>query len=235
MHETHPIARRPLVRVAVVTLGLLPFSPAGAQMVTGTRMTNYAETMGIKLDQRIYPYSAQLYESSVPGGVLWPGEQPTLSFQIGNNLDAPLKVRGRVDVIAYGTKGRPGDIWVPEMFKIADAGSMPIAVDIAPKDFQNFTIKPALPERFGAYAFIVDLGEHGRQVLGTVARTFKADQTRVQFPKLGMDVENPESLYRLGCKSIRRGVGYKPTTDKDFAAWFAKQGEPLKEYHARNV
>ena len=44
-----------------------------------------------------------------------------------------------MDVIAYGTKGKPGDIWVPDMFKIADAGSAPVRVELKPHGF------PAIP------------------------------------------------------------------------------------------
>ncbi len=131
-------------------------------------------------------------------------------------------------MIAYGTKGRPGDIWVPEMFKIADCGSTPIRVDLAPKGFVNPTAAPRIPQRFGAYGLLLDLGGKGRQFLTSCVRTFAAEPARVRFPKLGMDVTNVDVLKRLGCKSIRYGVGYKPTTDKDFDDWFRREGQRVR-------
>jgi len=167
--------------------------------------------------------------------VLWPGDKPAFTFQIENNLDKPIEMQASVDVIRYGTKGKPGDIWKPDMFKIADCGSVPIQVALEPKGWQNLTIAPAIPETLGAYLLIGDLGTHGRQLVAGCVRTFAAQGDRVQCPQLGMDVSDPNVLRRLGCKSIRHGIGYKPTTDKDFDKWLERFDADMKRYWDANV
>ena len=144
-------------------------------------------------------------------------------------------MRARVDVIRYGTKGKPGDIWKPDMFKIADCGSVPIQVALKPKGWQNLTIAPAIPETLGAYLLIADLGTHGRQLVAGCVRTFQAEGGRVQCPQLGMDVQDPCVLRRLGCKSIRRECGYKPTTDRDFPQWLERFDADMRRYWDANV
>ena len=48
-----------------------------------------------------------------------------------------------------------------------------IEVDIAPKKFQNITVKPNVPERLGGYGMVVDLGPSGRSFVTSFVRTFK--------------------------------------------------------------
>ena len=67
----------------------------------------------------------------------------------------------------------PGDIWVPTVFKIDDAGSVPIEVDIPAHGFQNVKISPKIPATLGGYGLVIDLGDHGRRFVVSMARTFK--------------------------------------------------------------
>lgn len=208
-----------------------------AQMVTGSGMPGYAETLGLATKEHPQPdrYTVTYYETNVPGNVLWPGEQGKYSFQLRNKTKNPIKVKGKVVVIQYGTKGQPGDIWVPLMVKIADVISVPIEVDIAPEKWQNITVAPKLPETFGAYAFVVDLGPNGRQFGMTVARTFKANPERVLYPKLGCDVSRPDVLQRLGCKSIRIGVHWVSPASAEFPQWLADFEKKMADYQKANV
>ena len=87
-------------------------------------MPGYAETLGVVLNQKSHAYSAQFISSDAPGNIVWPGEQASFTFQLVNHTDQPIAMNARVDLISYATRGIPGDIWKPEMFKIADEGSV---------------------------------------------------------------------------------------------------------------
>jgi len=223
-------AQRSLASLALLGCLAALGRPASAQMQSGTNIPGFAETMGVDPKQTTDPYSVQFVTSSAPANVLWPGEQASFSFQLVNNSDRPIQGPGKVERIAYGTKGRPGDIWVPDMFKVADLGSAPVEVNLPPGKWQNLTVTPKVPETKGAYALVLDLGSAGRRFVTSFVRTFKAERKPVQFPQLCLDNDDPDLLTRLGAAPNRMGIGYKPTTEKDFEAWYRKQGEQLRRY-----
>jgi len=201
---------------------------ARAQMVTGLGIPGSAETMGLGPGREAEDYTAQFIGSTVPGNVLWPGEQGSFTFQLVNSTDRPIRTRGRVDVIQYGTKGRPDDIWVPDMFKLAEAQPVPVEVDLAPRGFQNITVEPRVPDVFGAWALVVDLGASGRRFVTSFVRTFRASPKPVQFPQFCLDVDYIPVLTRLGASPNRMGIDFKPTTDKDFDQWYRAKSAYLK-------
>jgi hypothetical protein len=177
-----------------------------------------------------------LTDSSIPGNILGPKEQPEFTFQIVNTSDQPLQAAGHVEVIAYGTRGAPGDVWTPHVFKIGTgSASVPVLVEVAAHGFQELTVAPPIPARFGGYAVVLDLGARGRQFLTTCARTFRADPKQIEYPHYCLDNLPLPVLQRLGVHAIRLGVSYKPTTDPDFAAWYAQQGKMLQAYHKAGV
>ncbi|MCX7049186.1 MAG: hypothetical protein NTX50_27340 [Candidatus Sumerlaeota bacterium] len=219
-----------------------------AQMVSGAKMPGYGVTLGLDADRESKTYKAQFIEGSAPGNVLWPGEQASFTFQIVNLSNEAIACDGTVEVIAYGTKGRPGDIWVPDMFKIGDSDApqsairnpqsailCPVRANVAVKGFQNLTVTPKTPERFGAYTLVVDLGKNGRRFVTSYVRTFKPAEIPVQYPQLALDVSDVNVLKRLGGFPNRIGIGYKPTTDKDFDAWFQKEAAKLEEFKKANL
>jgi hypothetical protein len=220
-------ARRTALTAA---LTLAAAFPAAAQMVTGSRIPGYFDTFGLPTGRVESAYSVQFITSSVPGSVAWPGDQPAFTFQLASKSDQPLALKGRVDLIQYGTRGRPGDIWVPDMFRIAEGKPVPLAVSLPPKGFTNLTVQPRTPAVFGAYALVADFGPHGRQFVASFVRTFKPADAPVRFPQLCLDVSDIPVLKRLGAFPNRIGIGYKPTTDPDFEDWFRKQGEQLVAY-----
>ena len=91
--------------------------PARAQMTTGSAMEDFARTFGISAKG----WSVQQTGCSFGANALWPGEEATFTFflKAGQPYKGPLNV----DVIQYGTKGKPGDWWKPVVFKIADTSS----------------------------------------------------------------------------------------------------------------
>jgi len=228
----HRVGRGALTAVLVWTF----LCPEGAaQMRSGFRIPGFEETMGVDPAPPREPYTVQFITSSAPASVLWPGEQASFTFQLVNTGKQPLRAKGKVDLIAYGTKGLPGDIWVPQMFKVADCGSTPAEASVEPGKWQNLTVTPKTPERNGAYALVIDLGPAGRRFVTSFVRTFKAEARPVQFPQLCLDNNEPDLLTRLGAAPNRIGIGYKPTTEKDFAEWYAREGQKLAAYQAAGL
>ena len=64
--------------------------------------------------------------------ILLPGEKGTFTLRISNKSSQQLMALGRIEVIQYGTRGRPGDSWSPEMFRIrhTSVASFTVAVPV---------------------------------------------------------------------------------------------------------
>ncbi|MDR1192512.1 MAG: hypothetical protein LBK60_12755 [Verrucomicrobiales bacterium] len=219
----------------VIALALAGVFTSHAQMQTGAQMQHYAEVFDLKINQRAYPYEVTLIDSQPVGNILTPGEQPAFSFLVNNNLDEPITVTGKFSVIAYGTRGIPGDIWLPEVYKIGDLPDLPVSVDLPAKGAQIVTVSPALPATLGAYALVLDLGPHGRRFATTCVRTFAASPEKIQYPKLSLDDIGVEVIHRLGVQAIRMGVDFVPTTHKDYAQRMARLDAELQRYAAHNI
>ncbi|MDR1305821.1 MAG: DUF916 domain-containing protein, partial [Verrucomicrobiales bacterium] len=143
-HSFHPVAG-----LCGLLLTLAFTVSASAQMRSGNLMKDYDTVFGVNSKQRNTAYEVTLFDSTPLGNVLFPGEQPSFSFLVRNLTDQPLTVDANVSVLAYGTRGIPGDIWLPEMYKIADLPAIPVNINIEPKKSQVVTVSPALPEKFG--------------------------------------------------------------------------------------
>lgn len=206
-----------------------------AQMVPPPEWVNYEQVFGVTNNLRQYDYDVYATRSSVPAGILWPGEQPGYTIQIVNKTGGPLKTSGRVDLIRYGTRGRANDVWLPEMVKFAEAGSIPVSVDIAAGGQASLEINPVIPSAFGGYALVLDLGSHGRRLITSLVRTFSANPQRLQYPKQALDDMGADFLQRVGVQAIRMGVDYTPTTAPDYRAKMEALDHKLKEYKERNI
>jgi hypothetical protein len=228
------------LRVGALSLALVIATSAGAQMVTGPDIPGFYETF--RLDKSHPPTAYEVQQIGVRTGtcaganVLWPGETATFTFRLINTSDAPLRAAGKVQVVQYGTRGRVGDVWVPDMFRIADVGSTPIDVDAPARGTITLDVKATAPETFGGYALIFDLGPYGRRFGAALVRTVPADPGRVQYPKLGIDGVWPHETTaatfivreRVGAKGMRMEAGYFPTTDGDFDQRLAQLARHLK-------
>jgi hypothetical protein len=206
-----------------------------AQMVSGVNIPGFGETMGVDIKDTKNNYTVTFINSSAPASVLWTGEQASFTFQLVNASKVPIEIKGKVDLISYGTKGRPNDIWVPDMYKMADCGSVPVDVKMAVGGYQTITVNPKVPLKNGAYALVIDLGELGRRFITSFIRTFKANPKPVQFPQLCLDNGEVDLLVRLGASPNRMGFGYKPTTDKDYPEWYKRMGEQLMALKKANL
>ncbi len=223
--------------IAIVTMLLLSGAPAVmSQMVTGRGMTDFDKVFGLDKNPPGDIYSTELVQCSSPGSILWPGDRAVFTIRVDNHRDIPLQASGKLAIIAYGTRGKAGDIWVPTVYKIGDIGTIPISVHAAPKASATFTITPDIPARFGAYALVLDLGSQlGKSFVASCVRTFKPEAAHGQYPALSLDDLGPKVLGRLGVRAIRWGFSYKPTTDKDFEPWYREQLRQLKEFQDNGI
>lgn len=224
-----------LKKIIAVLLFILPMLSLRAQMVAGPDIPEFGDTFNVNVRQTDFQVQAYIIESSIPGNVLWPGEQAKFTIQLDNRSGQSVRVNGFMEVIAYGTQGRPGDIWTPKMFKIADVERVPFAAELTAAGFTNVVVQPNLPEAFGAYGIVADLGAFGRQFITSCVRTFAAVDERLQYPSFCLDDNSPELLRRLGTHAIRIELNYKPTDDADFSSWYEKLRLRFKHYQDNNI
>ena len=227
-----------MIKSCLVLLGgaLLLGAPAFAQMKSGEAMKNYEDIFGVKTNQHSYPYEVTLIDSVPAGNVLAPGEQPTFTFLVRNNQVAPLHEAGQLHVMAYGTRGIPGDIWLPELFKIADLPDIPIQLDVPAHGSQVIQVTPELPAAFGGYAFVADLGPEGRRFATSCVRTFAPAPEKIQYPKMSLDDSvGVPVLKALGVQAIRFSVPYIPTDSPQYAPAMEKLDARLNELTANNI
>ncbi len=170
-----------------VTLAFASAWPARAQMVTGAAMEDFSKSFGLSGKG----WSVEQTACSLGANALWPGEEATFTFFVkpGQPYREPVKV----DVIHYGTKGKPGDWWKPVVFKIADTSSSTVDVDL-PAEGGFVTVTPRIGDAFGGYALILDLGERGRAFGATCVRVAAPEPGRVWLPTYAMDLGWPHEM-----------------------------------------
>ncbi|MFW6107074.1 MAG: hypothetical protein ACOC8A_00135 [bacterium] len=247
--------QRRIVPAALVLVLLLIIAP-GARAAAGKGpwghlpgMYGYYECFGLEPETSNEPkpnatrgwtlrgaFKVVMLRANAPGNVFHPGEQPELTFQIGNLTDKALAARGTVESIRYSQSGRPGDQWYPELRRLERVGSVPIEVDLPPKGWQNLTVRAPMRETKGGYGYVVDLGEHGRQYLTSAVRTFGPGLERVQFPKQSLEHMPPAILARLGVQAVRYGISFiAPDEGRRYERLMERVDRDLREMHAHKV
>jgi hypothetical protein len=187
---------------------------AHAQMTTGAAMEGFSEAFDITAKG----WSIQQTSCSLGANALWPGEEAAFTFFV--QPGQPFKGAVKVDVIHYGTKGKPGDWWKPVVFKIADTSSTVVDVDL-PAEGGFVTVKPPIGDTFGGYALIIDRGDRGRAFAATCVRVPAPEPGRVWLPTYAMDLGWPHEMspvvfnvfQRLGVKGARTEGGYNTLRD----------------------
>ena len=188
--------------------------PARAQMVTGSGMEDFAQSFGISAKD----WTVEQTGCSLGANALWPGEEATFTFFL--KPGQAFKGWARVDVIQYGTRGKPGDWWKPVVFKIADTSTTTVEVDL-PVEGGFVTVKPRVGETFGGYALVFELGERGRAFAAACVRVPPPEPGRVWLPTYAMDLGWPHEMSpvvfnvfkRLGVKGARTEGGYGTIAD----------------------
>jgi len=158
-----------------------------AQMKDAPDWKNYESVLNLKNNQHHYDFDVFCIRSSAPANVFWPGEKAKLTFQLINNTNEAISVDAKVELIQYAAKGIPNDIWLPEMIKVADIQTIPVKVNISANGFADLNLEPEVPETFGGYVLIFDLGKYGRRLATSLVRTFKANPSAIQYPKQALD------------------------------------------------
>jgi len=220
--------------ILVVFCGLL-LQNLRAQMKDPVDWLKYESVLNLKNNQRFYDYDVYCIRTSSAANLFWPGEKSKFTFQLVNYINDPISIDAKVEIIQYGTKGIPNDIWLPEMFKIADIQAISIKVNISANGFTNIDLEPNLPETLGGYAIIFDLGKFGRRLATSVVRTFKPNPKAIQYPKQALDDIGADFLSRIGVQAIRMGISYIPTTSRDYISEMEKLNRRLKEYKDNNI
>jgi hypothetical protein len=201
-------------RSLILPILVLLASSTQAQMVTGAGMEDSAQVFALE-GAKAKDWTAYEIACSVPANVLWPGDEATFTFRIENKGDA-IRGPAKVHVVHYGTRGRPGDVWKPQVFKIADLEFVTVDVNVPSHGAGTVCVTPRIPATFGAYGLVLDLSNRGKAFIATCVRVPAADPGRVQFPTYALDLPWPHEMSikvfrlfkRLGVKGARTEGGY---------------------------
>lgn len=222
-------------RYLLPALLLLISALVRAQMKEPYEWVGYENVMQVKNGLRHYDYDVKTIYSSAPANVFWPGEKVKFTFQLVSRTDEPIDVNASVQVIQYGAKGIPNDIWLPEMYKIKEIQTIPLSVRISPNGYADVDITPDIPETFGGYALVFDLGKHGRRLAASFVRSMKPSPVRMQYPKQSLDDLGVDFLSRVGVQAIRYGVSYCPTSMSNYQSEMRRLDAEMKRYKDNNI
>ncbi len=214
-----------------------------AQMVTGSSIPGFRTTFGLEQAQVAKGFVLEELQSKPPANILHPGEQPVFRFKLANQTGEALALDAHWELIQYGTKSRPGDVWVPDMFKIADCGRASVNIVCEAGKAVELTAQPTVPAPFGGYALVLDLGPRGRLFGAPFVRVPAPDPGRVQFPTYALDMPWPHEIsvetyrlfQRLGIKGCRHGLGYYPTTMPEFGERWERLQRELKAMQDHDI
>lgn len=111
---------------------LSAFSPVEAQMVYAEHIPESGKAFGVDVSMLRFVVRDQVIKSSVAANVFTSGEQPEIIIQLVINTQERQFISGNIEFIAYGTQGRPGDVWVPDMFATDHHCNISISVELEP-------------------------------------------------------------------------------------------------------
>jgi hypothetical protein len=200
-------------------------------MVTGAKMPGYAEAFGLTPhpDVEVHQLSIET-PSATMTDILQDGEQAKFGFHIANHSSEAIRGAGTFRLVHYGTAIPEGEIWVPHVFRIGDAGSTSVALDIPKGGAQDVTITPEVPAQYGGYALILDIPGRGSVFGATLVRAITPEGGRVQFPTYALDIDNPANMnegaytlmQKLGIKGVRQLVGFFVPSDSGYKGELAR-------------
>ncbi len=177
---------------------------------------------------------ARLLDSGVPANIFWPGEKTLLRIQVENLTQERIAAKGKLEIIQYALRTPGSDVFKQEFACLGKAGAREIAVDIAPKGYQDIEVNAPIPEKFGGYGAVLDFEGMPRVLGAIVCRTLKPKQASAPkpFPKVMLDLAYADVLSRLGASKNRTGTAFVPVDDPSYKEWhesFAKSMKELKD------
>lgn len=217
------------------TLLIVSVRYMNAQMKEPYEWVGYEDVMGVKNGLRHYDYDIKTIYSSAPANVFWPEEKVKFTFQLISNTEEPIDVNASVHVIHYGAKGIPNDIWLPEMYKIDEIQTISLPVRISPNGYVDVEVSPEIPDIFGGYALVFDLGKYGRRLATSFVKSMKPSPVKMQYPKQSLDDLGVDFLSRVGVQAIRYGVSYCPTMMSNYQSEMRRMDADMKRYNDNNI
>jgi hypothetical protein len=219
----------PHVLLCIAALAIGCNSTADAQMITGAKMPGYAEAFNLTAGQQAKDYSVQ--EIAVKAGstsginVLLPGEHISFTFRFSNQTSHFIQASGVMQLISYRTQVPAGEIWGPHVSRIANEGSKPFQLSLPPSGTEDIVVEPDVPERYGGYVLVADVGDKGKSFAAAMVRSIAPDAGRVQFPTFALDATWPQFMNesvltlfeKLGVKAMRLPASYAPESAPESA------------------
>ena len=226
-------ARLPAAVVVLAGVGSALAATAGHQRDGTSQMSGFDATFKVDIEHQAKDYTVQQIGSSSAANVFWPGEKPSIILQFSNKTGAKIDCLATIEVVNYATRTDLADVFKLQMMRVGEVSSVPVKVEIPAKGFVNVTVSPPIPEAFGGYGLVADLGPLGRDFVAGCVRALPGKAGRVQFPTFALDVEraSPEvmgTFARLGVKGARLELGYVPTTAADFPARMLALGQMME-------
>jgi len=179
-------------------------------------------------------FTATLVESNAPANIFHPGERPKLVAQLVNASNKSIQADGVVEVIAFGMQ-RSGNIWRPTARILGRVDRQPLKINLKAGDWTNIELTPAMPGQLGGCAVVIDLGDHGRQLLTTFVASAPVEPKRVQHPTQSFQPIDGPVAKRLGLRSIRYNTGFRLPGTPQRAEYEQHLDELFSEMHENNV
>jgi hypothetical protein len=213
------------------------FFPAAvfAQMKAPHEWKDYETVFGVREGLRSYDYDVIPFYASAPANVFFPEDKIEFQFQLKNNTGDMIRTAARIHIIQYGTKGIPGNVWLPQVVKMEYEKQVPIQVAIPPQGYMDVPLVIDDITRYGGYAVVFDLGKYGRRPATAFVRSMTPSPVHMQYPKQALDDLGAEFLSRLGVQAIRHGLGYLPTTASGYRQMMQDFDQKMKTYHDNHI
>ncbi|MDR3261483.1 MAG: hypothetical protein LBT78_06570 [Tannerella sp.] len=196
---------------------------------------DYEKVLGLQTGLRQYNYDVTPIASTAPANIFWPGDSIRFNFQLANNTSETIDCRAKIQVIRYGAKGIPNDIWLPQMVKMDYEKEITAPVFIPSKGYVNVPVAIDDIKEYGGYAVVFDLGKNGRRLGASFVYSMKPSPIKMQYPKQSLDDLGTDFLSRVGVQSIRRGVPYIATTGSGYQSYMQEFKEQMKKYMDNNI
>ena len=225
----------------LASIGLVFVTPASA-LIHGTDHSappaHMAETWGLTKGQLSKTFEVQEIATTVPSNVLFPRDEPTITFQVVNLSKAAIRSDAHLDIIPYALRTVEGGsgMFAYDMYRLGGILPIPLSVNVPAGGFQDLKVKPPIPERFGGYALVLDIPGQGRKLACGIVRAVAQKSSPIQYPTMSLDANvDPQILQRIGIRAVRLGIDYKPTTDPDFGQWLAGERNRMRDLRTHNI
>ena len=195
-----PAAAGVVAACAMLGAGELP----GGPLTVEASAAGYYQVLGLDRERRDFDFSATLLATNRPGNLFFPGEQPEITVQVRNTGAKALNLTGEWVLVPWGNRQYPGSCWHSTAERLGEERRIPVRLELPAGGFAD--LKPALPlpERFGGYALLLDLGkEHGRRLVCSFARSVRNEARPGRFPRQAVELFDPEVMERLGLSAVR--------------------------------